>query len=199
MLKKASFAVSRLIEFALLALGVLVFVFDDPVFVMWWDLLAAVYLGVRIRRVARKTAGTDWRRSLLGGRGGLFFTVFTSVVGITCGLTIVLGTGDDLVARVFGVPAVLLAWAILHFGYAERYAHAYYRALPERQFAFPDTETPVFADFAYFAFTVGTTFAVSDVETRTTAARSRVLSHGVLSFLYNTATLGVAIGVITGS
>ncbi|MFJ8814715.1 DUF1345 domain-containing protein [Amycolatopsis thermoflava] len=199
MLKKASFAVSRLIEFALLALGVLVFVFDDPVFVMWWDLLAAVYLGVRIRRVARKTAGTDWRRSLLGGRGGLFFTVFTSVVGITCGLTIVLGTGDDLVARVFGVPAVLLAWAILHFGYAERYAHAYYQALPERQFAFPDTETPVFADFAYFAFTVGTTFAVSDVETRTTAARSRVLSHGVLSFLYNTATLGVAIGVITGS
>lgn len=199
MLKKASFAVSRLIEFALLALGVLVFVFDDPVFVMWWDLLAAVYLGVRIRRVARKSAGPDWRRSLLGGRGGLFFTVFTSVVGITCGLTIVLGTGDDVIARVFGVPAVLLAWAILHFGYAERYAHAYYRALPERQFAFPDTETPVFADFAYFAFTVGTTFAVSDVETRTTAARSRVLSHGVLSFLYNTATLGVAIGVITGS
>ncbi|GAA5156730.1 MULTISPECIES: DUF1345 domain-containing protein [Amycolatopsis] len=201
MLNKARAVVSRLLEIALLAVGVCVFLFDSPVFIACWDLLAVGYLASRIGRLVRRPGGPRWREHLLGGRGGLFFTVFTSMVGITSGLTIVLGTGDassDLVARVFGVPAVLLAWAILHFGYAERYAHAYYRSLPERQFAFPGTETPVFADFAYFAFTVGTTFAVSDVETLTTAARTRVLSHGVLSFLYNTATLGVAIGVLTG-
>jgi uncharacterized membrane protein len=37
---------------------------------------------------------------------------------------------------------------------------------------FPGTEHPTFIDFTYFSFTVGTTFAVSDVESRTSGIRS---------------------------
>ncbi|MEU4446519.1 DUF1345 domain-containing protein [Actinosynnema sp. NPDC050801] len=37
-----------------------------------------------------------------------------------------------------------------------------YSALPEELLVFPGTEHPTFIDFAYFSFTVGTTFAVSD-------------------------------------
>jgi uncharacterized membrane protein len=93
---------------------------------------------------------------------------------------------------VLAVLAVLLAWAILHFGYADRYAQAYYGALPEKLLVFPGAEHPTFIDFAYFSFTVGTTFAVSDVESRTSGIRLRILAHGVLSFIYNTAMLGIA-------
>ncbi|SDH56999.1 Uncharacterized membrane protein [Actinokineospora alba] len=205
MATKVSFLVARLIEGALIVLGVLVFVSDNITYIALWDLLALVYLGIRVARLIRdKRAGAenlDWLHSILGRRAGSLFTLFTSLVGITAGLTIVIGTEDAdtaLVAKVVAVPAVLLAWAILHFGYAERYAQAYYAALPERILVFPATEQPRFLDFAYFSFTVGTSFAVSDVETRTPAVRLRILAHSVLSFIYNTATLGIAVGVITG-
>jgi len=188
----------RLFELALLVFGVLVFFSSDLTYLETWVLLAIAYVVLSAWRVARSAGGVELV-PVAGGlfaRVGLLFTVFTSLVGVGAAISIVFeGT---LVDKFVGVPAVLLAWAILHFGYAERYATAYYAALPTKQFAFPETERPSFADFAYFSFTVGTTFAVSDVETRTTAARSRVLSHSVLSFLYNTATLGIAIGVITG-
>jgi uncharacterized membrane protein len=45
---------------------------------------------------------------------------------------------------------------------------------------------------------VGTSFATSDVEVRARPIRYTVLTHSVVSFVYNTAILGIAVGVITG-
>ncbi|ATY10218.1 DUF1345 domain-containing protein [Amycolatopsis sp. AA4] len=206
MFTKLALAVSRLVELVLLVLGIAALVQDNNVPVLlFWDLLALIYLGIRIARVSRsrKIDHTDsrWLKGVLGRRLGLLFTLLTSLVGVTSGLSIVLPETagiDPTEAKIVGVPAVLLAWAILHFGYAERYAQMYYDSLPTRHFSFPETERPTLADFTYFAFTIGTSFAVSDVETRTTPIRSLVLAHSVLSFMYNTATLGIAVSVITG-
>ncbi|SDP42322.1 DUF1345 domain-containing protein [Lentzea jiangxiensis] len=206
MIKSARFALSRAIEVVLIALGVMVFISAEQVWTAAWDVVAVIYLGVRIARVRASRRGKqsdDWLRLALGPRAGLWFTVFSGIVGITAGVSIVMGVGDagdeaDLVNKLISVPAVLLAWAILHFGYAERYAQAYFAALPEEILVFPGSPRPTYADFTYFAFTTGTTFAVSDVETNGPAIRVRVLAHGVLSFIYNTITLGIAIGVITG-
>ncbi|XVS66408.1 DUF1345 domain-containing protein [Actinosynnema sp. CA-299493] len=204
---RPSIVLSRIIEGALVLLGVPIFLADveDIRWIALWDLIAVVYLAIRVIRLSRgKRAGDDqgaWVKSALGRRSGTLFTLFTSFTGITSGLTIALiedGTQAAVLGKAMGVPAVLLAWAILHFGYADRYAQAYYRALPEKPLVFPGTEHPTFIDFAYFSFTVGTTFAVSDVESRTSGMRLRVLAHGVLSFIYNTAMLGIAIGVISG-
>jgi uncharacterized membrane protein len=189
----------RLFELALFVFGVLVFFSENLTYLATWVLLAIAYVVLSGWRVARSAGGTELV-PVSGGvfaRLGLLFTIFTSLVGVGAAIAIVVnGTLED---KFIGVPAVLLAWAILHFGYAERYATAYYAALPTKQFQFPETDKPSFADFAYFAFTVGTTFAVSDVETRTPVARFRVLSHSVLSFLYNTATVSIAIGVIAAN
>ncbi|MGM1065334.1 DUF1345 domain-containing protein [Saccharothrix sp. Mg75] len=207
MRSRPSIVLSRIIEGVLVLLGVPIFFaeVEDIRWIALWDLIAVVYLAIRVIRLSRgKRAGDDqgaWVKNALGRRSGTLFTLFTSLIGITSGLTIVLveeGTQAGLLGKVVGVPAVLLAWAILHFGYADRYAQAYYSALPEKLLVFPGTEHPTFIDFAYFSFTVGTTFAVSDVESRTSGMRLRVLAHGVLSFIYNTAMLGIAIGVISG-
>ena len=204
MFTKLALAASRMVELVLLVLGIVTFVQDNNVLaLLCWDLVALVYLGIRIARVSRsrKISHARWLKGVLGRRIGLLFTLLTSIVGVTAGLSIVLPetTGvDPVAAKVAGVPAVLLAWAILHFGYAERYAQKYYDDLPAQHFRFPETERPTLADFTYFAFTIGTSFAVSDVETRTTSIRSLVLAHSVLSFMYNTATLGIAVSVITG-
>jgi uncharacterized membrane protein len=205
-IKSVRFFLSRVIEVVLIALGIMVFLTADRLWTAAWDFFALVYLGLRVARVRASRRGKqsdDWLRLALGPRAGLVFTLFSGIVGITAGLLIVMGVGDagesaDLVNKLISVPAVLLAWAIMHFGYAERYAQAYSAALPEEVLVFPGSPRPTYADFAYFAFTVGTTFAVSDVETNGPAIRARVLAHGVLSFIYNTITLGIAIGVITG-
>lgn len=203
MTSKAAFLASRSIEAALIVLGILViFAESTDVVILFWDLLAMVYLSIRVTRLrrARRSERSEGLDRGLGGRAGLAFTVFTSVTGIVAGLSIVMSEGADEkeLATIVGVPAVLFAWAILHFGYAERYSKSYYAGLPERSLSFPNTDNPTFIEFAYFSFTLGTTFSVSDVETQTSAIRLQILSHSVLAFIYNTATIGIAVSVITG-
>lgn len=200
---KMALIASRSIEAALIVIGVLVPVAPNTSnIVLSWDVLAVVYLAIRIARLRRSGRGrhSAWLTHGIGGRTGLLFTILTSVVGIIAGLSIVLsedGT-DKTFASAVGVPAVLFAWGILHFGYAERYAKTYYSSLPEPVLTFPNTEEPTFVDFTYFSFTLGTTFSVSDVETQTPRIRLQILSHSILSFIYNTVTIGIAVSVISG-
>jgi len=179
----------------------------DVVFLLAWDVLALAVIVTRWWRIRRYRAAADaepvWLTSLLGRRSSFASTVVVSVVGMTAGgLILVANTvaeeDDELafVLQVSAVPAVLAAWILLHFGYADRYAHLHYRAEPGLRF--PATERPNLLDFAYFAFTVGTSFATSDVEVRARPIRYTVLTHSVVSFVYNTAILGIAVGVITG-
>ncbi|MEU8821703.1 DUF1345 domain-containing protein [Actinoplanes sp. NPDC048796] len=205
MVSKAALIVSRSIEASLILLGFLVLFTSGDLtnfILLAWDVLAGCYLVIRIGRLRRsgKDAATGWLAHGVGGRAGLMFTVFTSLVGIGAGLSIV--ASEDGVAKTaattVGVPAVLFAWAILHFGYAERYSKTYYAALPQRVLAFPNIDKPTFVEFAYFSFTLGTTFSVSDVETQTSAIRLQILSHSILSFVYNTVSIGIAVSVIAG-
>ncbi|MER7930547.1 DUF1345 domain-containing protein [Streptomyces sp. NPDC096057] len=200
---------SRVIEAVLILLGIAIAVLEKHtmLYIGLWDLLALVYLSTRVFRLRSRKNHSDaddmeWLKNIQGRRTGYLFTVLTAIIGITAGVLIVInkGNGDvEVLSKVVGVPAVVLAWVILQFGYAERYAQEYYRALPDEEIlVFPNDARPNFVDFAYFSFTLGTTFSVSDVETRTSRIRSRILSHSILSFIYNTATLGIAVGVITG-
>jgi uncharacterized membrane protein len=200
---KMAFIASRIIEVALIVLGVLVLFAGQPEgFILGWDLLAVIYIGIRMSRLRRDGRGraTGWLERGLGGRAGLLFTIFASVVGITAGLSIVLSEdgAEKQFATGVGVPAVLFAWAILHFGYAERYAKLFYSNPAAPVLSFPNTTQPTFVDFSYFSFTLGTTFSVSDVETQTPAMRLQILSHSILSFIYNTVTIGIAVSVISG-
>jgi uncharacterized membrane protein len=210
MARGASLALSRTIEAGLVLLGAAVLFVPVLLPLVLWELLGAVYLVIRIVRVSRSKRHSgdpaEWLGMLLGRRSGFLLTLFTSLVGLSGGVLItfkpewlltVYTAKEVEIAAGLAVPAVLIAWGILHFGYADRYAQAYFAALPEQILIFPNTPRPIFLDFAYFSFTVGTSFAASDVETNGSAVRGRVLAHGVLSFLYNTATLAVAIGVLT--
>ncbi|MBB2946462.1 putative membrane protein [Actinoplanes lutulentus] len=199
---KAALIASRFIEVALLVAGALVFVAPEPNRItLVWDILAIVYLAIRMSRLRRDGRGkaTAWLAHGLGGRTGLIFTIFTSLVGLSAGVSVLFEEGADKTNAAFvAVPAVLFAWAILHFGYAERYAKTYYAGLPEQVLAFPNTDEPTFVEFSYFSFTLGTTFSVSDVETQTSPIRLQILSHSIISFLYNTVTIGIAVSVISG-
>ncbi|CAN5901635.1 DUF1345 domain-containing protein [soil metagenome] len=94
--------------------------------------------------------------------------------------------------------AIALSWAMTHTAYTLRYAHLYYRGGGRHGLQFPGDEAPADIDFAYFAFTVGMCFQVSDVTVSTTVCRRAVLLHAVLSFVYNTMILALALNLVFG-
>jgi uncharacterized membrane protein len=98
------------------------------------------------------------------------------------------------------LTAVVSAWALTHTAYTLRYAHLYYRDDDEGEggLEFPGKSDPDGVDFAYFAFTVGMCFQVSDVVVTSRSLRRAVLSHALLSFVYNTVVLALAFNLMLG-
>ena len=93
--------------------------------------------------------------------------------------------------------AVGSAWLLTHTAYTFRYAHLYYRDdAGEGGLDFPGRGQPAFVDFAYFAFTIGMCFQVSDVPITSRRIRRAVLGHCLLAFAYNTAILATAVNLV---
>jgi len=96
--------------------------------------------------------------------------------------------------------SVIVAWALTHTSYTLRYAHLYYRDDDEGEggLVFPGDRKPDDFDFAYFAYTIGMCFQVSDVAISSAQIRRAVLGHAVLSFGYNTVILALALNLFFG-
>ena len=96
------------------------------------------------------------------------------------------------------LAAVICAWLLAHTTFALRYAHLYYRPTDDGEggLEFPGKEPPDDFDFAYFAFTVGMCFQVSDVTISDRTIRRNVLLHALIAFGYNTAIVALALNLL---
>jgi hypothetical protein len=141
---------------------------------------------------------------LISRTSSFFFIVFVSLVSMALAIRLVpairdLDTMGGLSVAVMAALGVISAWGILHTSYALHYAYQYYRSEESAGgLAFPSEQSPDQLDFAYFAFTIGTSFAVSDVNVTDRAIRRAVLGHQILSFFYNTSVLALVINLVTG-
>jgi uncharacterized membrane protein len=141
---------------------------------------------------------------LVSRTSSLFFIVFVSLLSLVLAISLAPEVRDLQTARGVSLAfmaalGVISAWAILHTSYALHYAYLYYRSEESPGgLEFPGEQNPKQRDFAYFAFTVGTSFAVSDVNVTDDAMRQAVLGHQLLSFFYNTAILATVISMATG-
>ncbi len=116
---------------------------------------------------------------------------------------------------VLGIVAIASSWLLLHTAYTMRYAHLYFyvdsdgaenqatthattqAGIEAGGLAFAGTP-PDDLDFAYFAFTIGMAFQTSDTAVTTRRMRRVVLVHALLSFVYNTTIVALAISLIAG-
>ena len=102
------------------------------------------------------------------------------------------------------IAGILLSWFMVHTLYAFHYAHMYYDDAPDDNskdaegLGFPGDEDPDYVDFAYFAFVIGCTFQVSDVEISSRMIRRSVLWHGLISFGLNTFVVALTINLVAG-
>ncbi len=100
------------------------------------------------------------------------------------------------------VVTIVLSWSFIHTIFALHYAHDYYSSksggTTTESLAFPGNARPSYMDFAYFSFTIGMTFQVSDVQITDPAMRGLALTHGIISFFYATGILALTINMVAG-
>jgi uncharacterized membrane protein len=96
------------------------------------------------------------------------------------------------------VLSVTFSWALVNTVYAFKYARLYYLDEPDTGgIDFKQKDPPTYSDFAYLAFTVGMTFAVSETEPAATHIRKVAFGHSLLSYAFGTGVLAVAINLVT--
>ena len=120
-----------------------------------------------------------------------------SLVAVVQGL---MGPRTDDVVRVatvvLGVLVVILSWALVNTVFALKYARGYYSG-GDGGIDFGQQEPPAYSDFAYVAFTVGMSFSVPDVQITDTSIRKIAMGHALLSYLFGTVVIAVAVNLVT--
>ena len=112
-------------------------------------------------------------------------------------LLLLSGSGNGRTAAAIAPVGVFLVWAGLHLMYATRYANLYY-AEPVGGIDFNSKDEPSYRDFCYFSYNLGMTYQVSDTDVSSTAIRSVVLRHCLLSYAFSTVILAATINLVAG-
>jgi uncharacterized membrane protein len=110
-------------------------------------------------------------------------------------------TGSLIGRIVVAAVTLVLSWTFVHTMFAIRYAHYFYGdpeadGTPRGGLAFPGRGHPDFWDFMYYAFVVGMTCQVSDVQVISKSMRRLTLAHGILAFFFNAGVLALAVNIL---
>ena len=181
--------------------------------VIGWDAGTVVFAVLLLAMMARATPASMRRRALAEDEarwaflalmaGAAFFGLF-AILGIMPEAK--KGGGLPMIGlSLLSALTILLSWLVAHLTFAMHYAHEYFYEVEHREE--PGLDFPGVADqrgeldywdFCYFSFVIGMTAQVSDVQVRTRHWRRMVLAHGILSFLFNAAILGLSINLLAG-
>jgi uncharacterized membrane protein len=181
-------------------------------FVAAYDAAALTMLAIFWLRGLRSDPAETRARAALEdpGKNIVALTVFAAVVVGLVSAIAILGHGprvhtvaERYTAYLLGFVAISAGWFLVHTVYTFRYAHLYWYGGPNNAEAcggirFPDTAEPSDIDFAYFAFTLGTSFAVSDPQVTETRVRREVIVHSIIAFAYNSVIIGMVINLFAG-
>ena len=169
------------------------------------DVLFASYLASTALMALRATPDTMRRRADYEDEGMILIIVLTLgaiSVSLASVFTLVVRDGIGALLLAFTIASVPLGWFTLHTVAAFRYAHLYYTKREGGEgggdaggLAFPETREPGTWDFLYYAFVVGMTAQVSDVQVLSTSMRRLTLAHSVTSFFFNTVLLALAVNI----
>jgi uncharacterized membrane protein len=174
---------------------------DLPAGILAWDAGVFCFLLLTFRVIADHSIDSIRRRAAtLDTTASALMTI---VVAAACaslyGLILNLDAlpGHPTLRVVLAGVTVAGSWSLIHTVFSLHYAHFYYAA-PEGGLIFPGGEDPNYYDFLYYGFVVGMTCQVSDVQVSSSGLRRLTLVHGVLSFVFNTVILAMAVNIGAG-
>ena len=154
-----------------------------------------------IRKFARQDDGSKLFVFIM-----VLLSSFASIITVL--ILMVSKAGDNSEHGLFigvSIAGIFMSWFMVHTIYTFHYAHMYYDDAPgddktkdAEGLDFPQNEKPDYIDFVYFAFVIGCTFQVSDVQISSRRIRHAVLVHQMISFFMNTFVVALTINLIAG-
>lgn len=153
-----------------------------------------------LRRRSRELDDRAWVISML--------VVIAAGISLTALAIIIYGQDrapDEVVVwrLTVGAAGMVCAWFLIHTVLALHYAHRYYgddhgeaKARDRGGLDFPGKEEPDYWDFCYYAFVIGMTCQVSDVDAASRGMRRLTLVHSVIAFFFNTTVIALTVNLI---
>jgi uncharacterized membrane protein len=173
-----------------------------------WNAGVWMYLATLWWMMTRASANQVKRRAAVEDENDTVILVIICIAAVTSIGAVVFGLtqakaflpGPKELRYLFTGMTVLGSWFLLGTIFALHYARLFYACdadkLPLR---FPDDEkNPDYWDFLYFSFTMAVAVQTSDVSIMTRPMRKIVLMQSVLTFLFNSAILGLSINIAAG-
>ncbi|MEO6938188.1 MAG: DUF1345 domain-containing protein [Collimonas sp.] len=164
-------------------------------FTLWWMMARATCELVR-----KKAAIEDENDTMILIL--ICIAAVSSIAAVVFGLTQAKDflPGPKEIRYLFTGMTVLGSWFLVGTIFTLHYARLFYAADEEKlPLRFPDDEkNPNYWDFLYFSFTMAVAVQTSDVSVMTRSMRKIVLFQSVLTFLFNSAILGLSINIAAG-
>jgi uncharacterized membrane protein len=142
------------------------------------------------------------RRNAVMQDDGRFLILLVTALGAFASIGAIVfelgGTHRSPQALALATVTIALSWAVVHTSFALHYAHDYYRGAEPGGLQFPSGDRHDHADywdFVYFSFVIGMTAQVSDVGITDKIIRRTVTTHGIISFVFNTALLALMVNI----
>lgn len=173
-------------------------------FMLGFDLGALLYLVLIVRTFHDCTpaAMRDEARKQDVGRWG------TLLAGVVLSAAVLVAVSTELesaekggaMAIAIAATTLILSWAFMNTLFALHYAHGFYGNFGDKHkgLEFPGDEKPDYWDFAYFSFTIGMTFQVSDVQISTRYLRRIALMHSAIAFFFNVFIIAISVNIAAG-
>lgn len=176
-----------------------------------WDVFAVGMLSTSWSVLCTRTSG-QIRALAKVEDGSLLYVIGIVLLASLAGLVAVMNLlsigAQDMQKAVYAamvISGILLSWFMVHTTFTYHYARVYYsddtttaEDIHRGGLLFPEEPAPDYLDFAYYAFTIGMTFQVSDVGTCNRQMRRLTLLHALLSFGLNTFVVALTINLIAG-
>ena len=162
----------------------------DLAAILFFALLAPTLRHGEASAIRRHAAENDANRGMLLVISALIGAVLLITIGVE--LT---GPGEPMASVI--IVTLGLAWVGANMLCGLHYAHLYYgQGKADGGLSFPDTDTPDYLDFVYFAFTLGMTFQTSDVAINSRPIRRVVLAQCLAAFVFNIGILAFTINTL---
>ncbi len=134
------------------------------------------------------------------GRQTVFALILGGALASLVGVAVLLAKARPdhfaSVAPSVAVASVVISWFAVHTLYALSYAKVYFAEKPVGGIDFNTDQSPRCSDFAYVAYTVGMSFAISDTNLTSSRMRATALKHALLSYLFGSVIVASVVNLI---
>jgi uncharacterized membrane protein len=144
-------------------------------------------------RAERNDAGRAWLIAITAFVLGVVLVAVTAETG---------AAGGPVATKLLPLGSLALAWVFSNLVFALHYAQLYYRRRGTGDaggLELPGGGPMAYVDFCYFAFVVGMTFQVSDIQITDRDIRRVCLVHALIAFFFNVGVVALSVNIIANA